>query len=278
MQCLSKIANGDLWLGRQCMKGPVLYVDAEMPYKLFCMRLRAVGLCENFHFWHHKYQGFPSTLSDPRLIEAAKRHKIIVIDPLKRFMNGLDEKSSTAMAAVTADLRNLATRGGCTVVAPHHSGKQAGTSGYRGSTELGAGVDIALSLEVNKTDTSKILRISSSKTRYADEIDLVLKVVHSPQGPVFSDTTKEERFAAEAAADGQLNGLRMLVVILKNELGRLPKQTEIVERARALQLGSRNTVLGYLKKGEGTHWRSSEDSGHAVIYDPIVQLSSCPET
>jgi predicted ATP-dependent serine protease len=124
LQLSNEIAKGGAWLGKQCLKGPVLYIDAEMPRKLVKKRLRVLKPCEDLHIWHHGQDGFPFSLKDPRLIEEAKHHRVMIIDPLKRFMNGLEENSSTAMAEVTADLRNLATKTECTVIAIHHSPKQ----------------------------------------------------------------------------------------------------------------------------------------------------------
>jgi hypothetical protein len=107
---------------------------------------------------------------------------------------------------------------------------------------------------------------------------MVLKVVRTSGGPVFSDMTKETQLAADTFFDSQLSNIRMTIVMLRDELRRAPKQSEIVEKARTFKLGSRNTILNCLKRGEGTHWTSIEDTGHSVIYEPVVQLSSCSET
>jgi predicted ATP-dependent serine protease len=232
LKCMSRIADGAEWLGSQCIKAPVLYIDAEMPYKLFIHRVRAVGLSENLHFWHHSQDRFPSSLDDPRLIEAAKAHRVIVIDPLKRFMNGLNENSSTEMANVTGAMRHLVTRGKCAIVAVHHSVKQADDGGYRGSTELGAGVDIAVNLKVEQREDSKILRLNSSKTRYADEIKLTLKVMQTAQGLDFCDISSDAKLATHTALHSELDKLRLLISLLKETLGRPPKQVEVVEKAK----------------------------------------------
>ena len=56
-------------------------------------------------------------------------------------MGNRNENDSTEMAETTDGLRKL-TRWGATVLALHHAPKNADKGeGYRGSTELGAGVD-----------------------------------------------------------------------------------------------------------------------------------------
>ena len=86
-------------------------------------------------------------------------------------MDGLQENSSDDMAKVSGMLREL-TRYGATVLVLHHSMKDEEKRGYRGSTELGAGVDMVMSL-VNK-DGEVSLR--TEKTRYGEPLKLDLSV------------------------------------------------------------------------------------------------------
>src|SRR5207249_5125211 len=134
------VAEGSPWLGRACEAASVLYLDAENPRPIFLQRLEAIGGSRNLNVWRWQDDKFPTDLADPRLLAAMQSHRLIIVDSLRRFMRGGEENSSTDMARITDALRQL-TRSGTTVIAIHHAGKDPAVPGYRGSTELGAGVD-----------------------------------------------------------------------------------------------------------------------------------------
>jgi len=269
MEWAKAISEGRGWQGRSCAAKPGLYVDAEMPFNVSMARLQAVGACPNFNVWHWQHGNFPLSLHDQRLFLAAKKHGLIVLDTLKRFMNGLDENSATDMAEVTGGLR-LLTKWGATVIACHHSPKNQTTPVYRGSTELGAGVDIALSIERISRESSELISIAPSKTRYSHDPRLVLRVTRTPTRPRFEDVTNNKaETITNQTTQKHLEELSEIITTLKVELGKAPNQTEIAERAKIKGLASRNTIIAHLKEGEEVHWRSNSD-GHARVYDPIV--------
>lgn len=268
MEWTKAISEGRGWQGRSCAGKPGLYIDAEMPFNVSMARLQAIGACPNFNVWHWQHGNFPLTLHDQRLFLAAKNHGVIVLDTLKRFMNGLDENSATDMAEVTGGLR-LLTKWGATVIACHHSPKNQTTPGYRGSTELGAGVDIALNIERIAGESSELIRIAPSKTRYSHDPRLVLRVTRTPTKPLFEDVTNKSATSTNQITQKPLEELSELITTLKVELGRAPNQTEIAERAKVKGLASRNTIIAHLKEGEEVHWRSNSD-GAARVYEPIV--------
>ncbi len=269
------VAEQAVWLGRECEAGGVLYVDGENPGQVFLSRLHAVGGSRNLNVWRWQDDGFPTGLDDPRLIEASKVHRFIVIDSLMRFMEGLEENSSTDMAKITTGLRQL-TRSGATVVALHHATKDSEKPGYRGSTELGAGVDIALTLLKQVKDGLVTLQLTASKTRYAEDPRLTIRVQRTDARPVFHDTSAEAQVAAQAAQTEQLAQLGAVIGERQSALGRSPNQSEVVKAAVEKGLGSRNTILGWLNQGEGTQWKS-EPNGRSRVYQPSVHLSNCPE-
>src|SRR5215472_1422306 len=137
------IAEGQPWLGHQSTSVAVLYVDAEMPGNPFLNRLHAHGGSRNLNIARWTDEAFPSKLEGPGLREASKSHGLIIVDTLRRFMGDLEENSATDMAQVTKSLREL-TRHGATVLVSHHATKHPERQGYRGSSELGAGVDVVL--------------------------------------------------------------------------------------------------------------------------------------
>lgn len=279
MDCSRAVAEGATWLGRECEAGAVLYLDAEMPGNVFVPRLRAIGGSRNLNVWRWQDDGFPGQLTNAHLLDAAKSHRLIVVDTLRRFMGKREENSSTEMAEITKALREL-TRYGATVLVLHHGKKDDERPGYRGSTELGAGVDIAMHVrktkpvKKTKNDFAYTLRLITNKTRYDKDFELVLGVEAGADRPIFHDTSAEASEAAQAALASDLDPLGTVIADLYAEHKRSPNQSQIIEGAKARGLGSRNTLLRWLRQGEGTRWQSELDD-RSRVYEPIVQLSTC---
>ncbi len=189
-------AEGTMWLGRPCESVAVLYLDAEMPGDLFSTRLHAMQGSKNLNIWRWQDPTFPTRLDDPRLLKASEVHRVIVVDTLRRFMPNLKENSSDDMSIITHQLREL-TRHGATVIALHHGKKDPEQPGYRGSTELGAGVDIALHVAKKTKESIEYLELTVMKTRYAEDSQLKLRVERTPSRPVFHDVGAGAQAAAQ---------------------------------------------------------------------------------
>lgn len=268
------VAEGQPWIERLAEAGAVLYLDGEMPDNLFRLRLQAVRGSKNLNIWRWQDEGFPTTLADPRLLEASKSHRLIVVDTLKRFMGGLEENSSTEMARITGALREL-TREGATVLALHHAPKDPEKAGYRGSTELGAGVDIALTVTRVVKNGTDHLDLTANKTRYSEDPRLQLRVERTESRPIFHDASGEVTAAVQTALAAELEALGGVIRDLAGRDVVGPNQSKIIAEAQRRKLGSRNTILGWLRQGEGTRWQAQPD-GRSLVYSPIVQLSTCP--
>jgi hypothetical protein len=264
------VAEGIPWLGHDCQAGGVLYLDAENPGPNFRQRLHAVGASLNLHIWRWQDPSFPISLSDPWLKAAAKRFRLIVIDTLKRFTGNRDENNADDMAEVTQQLREL-TRYGATVLVLHHATKDKDSPGYRGSTELGAGVDVVYFIGLSKKGPEKLLTVSATKNRYLADKNLVLKVQDGLSKPVFhlADTFQAP---SEVALSSELDQLAAVISELTQTLVRQPNQSEIVERAKEKHEKSRPAVLRGLFQGQGSRWQSSLD-GRSRLYE---LLPYCP--
>lgn len=259
------IAEGKPWQGCEAEAGAVCYIDAEMPGRLFHARLFAAGPSQNLNIMRWQDEGFPTKLDHPAIVQAAQHHRLLVIDTLRRFMEGLDENSSTDMAIITGKLRRL-TQWGASVLALHHGIKDTERGGYRGSTELGAGVDICLDLVKKKdSDGEDQLILAASKTRYSNDPGLILRVEKTQARPIFHDITGAIREAKAQAKEGDVRRLRDIISDLSSQNGTRPNQTDIVNAAAKAKLGSRATVLSWLREGEGEHWRS-ESTGRTRVY------------
>jgi len=265
------IAEGRPWLGRATQAASVLFLNAEMPINLFRTRMRAIGGAENLHIWEWQGERFPASLDDRWLKEAARKHQFIVLDTLKRFMTRLDENSSTDMAAITEALRKL-TRYGATVLALHHAPKDPAKLGYRGSTELGAGVDIALTLERVERNGMDLLQLTAPKTRYPEDPRMTLRVTRTPTRPIFEDATGEAGTQAINELEAKLEGLEGIIKNLTEREGRKPNQSDIIRAAQSQGIATGNTVQRLLNQGEGKRWRS-EPKGKSREYE---LLPNCP--
>ena len=287
------VAEGSPWLGRACEAASVLYLDAENPRPVFLQRLEAIGGSRNLNVSRWQDDKFPTDLADPRLLEAAQSHRLIVVDSLRRFMMGREENSATDMARITDPLRQL-TRSGCSVIAIHHAGKDPAAPGYRGSTELGAGVDVAMTIKKQLKTQIETLEITASKTRYSEDPQITLRVERTAARPIFHDSKTH----ASAPLVVSLDHEKLVSVIghLHATLGRKPNQSEVIAEAKHRKLASRNTLLGWLNKGEGERWQSEPDGrsrGYGLLFTcssvhpPGVQngldnstsqvLSTCPD-
>ena len=266
------VADGEPWLDRQAEAGGVLYVDAEMPGHLFQQRLQAIGGSKNLSVWRWQDQSFPTMLDDSRLIEASRCFDLIIIDTLRRFMQDLKENTSDDMAKITDSLRQL-TRCGATVIAIHHALKDDEKSGYRGSTELGAGVDITLDVVKSNKDGEETLRFSASKTRFAEDPRLTVGVQRGSARPVFRDVSGEADQTKQAARADDLKKLQATIVDLTTRLGRKPNQSEIVTEAKDRSLGGRNMIIGWLRQGQGSYWTGVAD-GRSLVYETLQPTST----
>jgi len=266
----NRFGEGKDWHGYLCQSVSVLYMDAEMPFAIFHSRLYAVGGSQNLNIWRWQDDRFPNSLDDPLLLQASKTHGVIIIDTLKRFMGKLDENSSTDMAVITGQLRNL-TRKGATVIALHHAAKDPNNPGYRGSTEIGAGVDVILNIEKKEIDGKTRLEFKLQKTRYAEDPRLILQVERTPARPIFTPLSwlpeKEDR-----ATHIQMAELQTIIANLSKSQGCSPSQTQVITVAKEAGLGSRNTILKWLTQGDSSHWTSHPD-GRSRVYE---LLSTCP--
>jgi hypothetical protein len=256
------VAAGESWLGKPTKQGAVLYLDGEMPPGVLRDRLQGIGPLEPLHVWSWTDGTFPQRLDNADLQEAAKGHSLIIVDTLRRHMKDLKENSSDDMAVITDALREL-TRHGATVLVLHHAPKDSERQDYRGSTELGAGVDITISLTKAKSKEVITLNLETRKTRYSSSGDLQIEVTKGERTPLFTTTDLRPDTEGQAFLD-----LCHLVDGLRQTFGRDPNQSEIIAEARKRGLGGKDKILGMLKDRDGAYWRS-QHKGNQVTYAPL---------
>ncbi len=258
------VAAGVPWIGTPTKQGAVLYLDGEMPRTVLQDRVQGIGTVKDLNIWCWTDSSFPQGLRGESLREASRRHTLIVIDTLRRHMGGLKENSADDMAIMTEALREL-TRHGATVLVLHHATKDpTGPGGYRGSTELGAGADILLSLTKKSTSSAARLTLTIEKSRYSFSDKYEIPVTKGGRAPVFT-----VEGAPQDNATRDFEELRALIAELHQAPRPAPSQSEIIAVAGRRGLGGKDKIRRRLEDGEGTYWRS-ERTGNRRTYTAIV--------
>lgn len=162
------IAEGKKWLGWQCARGRVMYVNLELDRASCLHRFRDVyeslgwrpEHLGSIDIWNLRGKSVPMDKLAPKLIRRAakKDYVAIIIDPIYKVITG-DENSADQMANFCNQFDKVCTELGCAVIYCHHHSK--GSQGGKKSMDRasGSGVfardpDALLDLiELETTDT-----------------------------------------------------------------------------------------------------------------------------
>lgn len=252
------VSDGGQFLGLQCERAPVLYLDRENPASVIRDRLARIGVDftashrhANFKYWGGWQTDAPPGIGDFRLEELSVRGPLIILDPFVRF-HGRDENSASEMANVMAELRKLAFRG-ASVLAIHHKSK-ADASKYRGSSDIAAGVDVGIALSKDKT--SDILILQAFKNRMGTDFTFNVRPDFSPEAVCFTLTDPPENDETEPLK------IKLLTAIAEH-----PGLTQI----EIVQLTGipANRGKGLLKQFEGQLWSAKAGPRHSRLYYPL---------
>ncbi|MGX8719938.1 MAG: AAA family ATPase [Eubacteriales bacterium] len=131
--CLA-IASGEKWIGWECSKGRVLYVNLEVDKDSCSHRFRdaylAMGIpketFKSLDIWNLRGQTENMEKLVPKLVRRAKKHeyKAIIIDPIYKVLTG-DENSAEQMAKFCNQFDKIAFETGAAVIYVHHHSKGA---------------------------------------------------------------------------------------------------------------------------------------------------------
>ena len=140
------IAEGKKWLGWQCAKGKVLYVNLELDKASCLHRVKDVysalnippANLHNLMIWNLRGQTKPMDKLAPSLIWRAKREGFlaVIIDPIYKVITG-DENSADQMAHFCNQFDKVCTALGCAVIYCHHHSK--GSQGGKRSMDRASG-------------------------------------------------------------------------------------------------------------------------------------------
>lgn len=140
------IAEGRKWLGWQCAKGKVLYVNLELDRASCLHRVKDVYSAlkippqnlHNLRIWNLRGLTKPMDKLAPSLIWRAKRENFlaVIIDPIYKVVTG-DENSADQMAHFCNQFDKVCTSLECAVIYCHHHSK--GNQGGKRSMDRASG-------------------------------------------------------------------------------------------------------------------------------------------
>lgn len=140
------IAEGKKWIGWNCTKGKVLYVNLELDrasclhrfvdvYKALAWQPNSI---DNIDIWNLRGNSIPMNKLAPKLIRRCqkKNYIAIIIDPIYKVITG-DENSADQMAHFCNQFDKVCTELGCAVIYCHHHSK--GAQGGKRSMDRASG-------------------------------------------------------------------------------------------------------------------------------------------
>lgn len=140
------IAEGRRWMGWQCARGKVLYVNLELDPASCDNRFRDVYNAMNappvnyrdVEIWHLRGKAIPMDKLAPKLIRRARQkgYIAVIIDPIYKVITG-DENSAEQMARFCNYFDTLCAELGCAVIYCHHHSK--GAQGGKRSMDRASG-------------------------------------------------------------------------------------------------------------------------------------------
>lgn len=140
------IAEGKPWLGFDCARGKIMYVNLEVDRASCLHRFKDVYAAlgwqpehlNNIDIWNLRGKSVPMDKLAPKLIRrAAKKNYIaIIIDPIYKVITG-DENSADQMAKFCNQFDKVCTELGCAVIYCHHHSK--GAQGGKRSIDRASG-------------------------------------------------------------------------------------------------------------------------------------------
>ena len=146
MELCVAIAEGVPWLGFDCDRGGVLYVNLELDRASCLHRFQDVYQAMNVQprnadaidIWNLRGRACPMDKLAPKLIRRAQRkgYSAIIIDPIYKVITG-DENSADQMADFCNQFDKICTELGCSVIYCHHHSK--GSQGQKRSMDRASG-------------------------------------------------------------------------------------------------------------------------------------------
>jgi hypothetical protein len=207
------IGHGASVAGVDCEPGRVLYVDAENGEREAHRRVHGLGVKPGT-LVYVEADGFSLKLHLYELEALVDEHKpdVLILDSLRSLAPGLDENDSMPVEAALRPIVRLTQARGISTLLLHHAGK-AGLE-YRGSTAIGAAVELGFTLSRHAEDPegSTRRRLGCWKSRPAAEPPVRWITIEASDGRILLaeadayEPNAERREEAEMTLLASLNG------------------------------------------------------------------------
>lgn len=223
------IAEGRKWLGWQCAKGKILYVNLELDRASCLHRFQDVYHAmhippqnlTSIDIWNLRGVTEPMDKLAPKLIRRARKKNYIavIIDPIYKVITG-DENSADQMAHFCNQFDKVCTQLGCAVIYCHHHSK--GAQGGKRSMDRASGSGVFA------RDPDALLDMT--------ELDLTPEIIKQMQNQETCKICTEylKRYSPSAFEDASQDDFLSGTASLKLCYDNLPRnQYEILKKAIA---------------------------------------------
>ena len=146
MQLAIALSEGTKWLGFQCKKSKVLYVNLEIDRASFIHRFTEIYEAlklkpkhsHDISIWNLRGIAMPLDKLAPILIRrvVSRGYDAIIIDPIYKVITG-DENSASDMGIFTNLFDMISKETGCTIIFSHHHSK--GPQGFKKAMDRASG-------------------------------------------------------------------------------------------------------------------------------------------
>jgi RecA-family ATPase len=146
MQLAIALSEGRKWLGFNCKKSKVLYVNLEIDRASCIHRFnniyKALKLepknSKNIKIWNLRGRAMPLDKLVPRLVRKVKNqgYDAIIIDPIYKVITG-DENNASEMGAFSNQFDKICNETGCAAIYSHHHSK--GAQGFKKAMDRASG-------------------------------------------------------------------------------------------------------------------------------------------
>jgi hypothetical protein len=143
------VVRGDDFLGRQCHRGTVWYIDLENRRRDVRNHFRQMGAREADPLWLLVGQQAPKNIIDAVRQRATKeRPDLIIIDTMQRFLKAKDTDNYAEMTLLFDHVIGIARMSGAAVLLLTHSSKieKSGLDAILGSTAIAGSLDTGILL------------------------------------------------------------------------------------------------------------------------------------
>ena len=221
-----RISTGGKWLGFQCAKGKVLYVNLEVDKASFLHRIADVqermGIKDapSIDVWNLRGENAAIDKLTPRLIHRArnKDYAAIILDPLYKINLG-DENSASEMAKFFNQLDMICTKLNTSIICCHHHSKGAQGGKFSIDRASGSGVfardpdavldmiqlnprDAGFSLE-DKSDTAWRVSATLREFKTPEPVDVIF---HYPLHEITEDLKDAKPMSGQDSSTNSKRG------------------------------------------------------------------------